>query len=428
MIMLVTFGLLLLLIGLTIPVAAALGILGLALDEIFSVMPLRNALGNILWSSSIEFLLVAIPMFILLGEIILRARIAGRMYAAMAQWFSWLPGGLMHSNIGSSALFAATSGSSIATAATVGTVAVPEMDRHGYNRRLFLGSLAAGGTLGILIPPSMGFILYGLLTNTSVPQLYLAGLIPGLALAGLFMAMISVLCMVRPGWSGAKVETDWRRRIESLPDLVPPLVIFAMVVGSIYAGLATPTEAAALGVVGALGLALMHGELNLRMLRDAVEGTMRTTAMIIIIVLAAAFLNFVLAMIGLASGLQSFVRGLDLSPLAILLVVIAIYLVLGCFMESMSMLILTTPIVVPMITAIGYDPVWFGVVMMILLEAALITPPIGMNLFVVHSLQKKGSLQDVALGAMPFFLAMLAMLVLLICFPQIALWLPRLLY
>ncbi|HUH41417.1 MAG TPA: TRAP transporter large permease subunit, partial [Castellaniella sp.] len=260
--------LLLVLIGISIPVGAALGLLGLILDPLYSMLPLTRAIGEVSWGTSNEFLLVAIPLFIMLGEILLRSGLAEKMYGAMSLWLSWLPGGLMHANIGASALFAATSGSSVATAATVGTVAIPQIEKKGYNESLFLGSLAAGGTLGILIPPSINLIIYGVLTNTSVPRLYLAGIIPGLAMAALFMAAIAGACIVRPKWGGEKVSATWGQRIASLVHLIPPLGIFMLVVGSIYAGVATPTEAAALGVVGALILAASVRRLNLAMMRE----------------------------------------------------------------------------------------------------------------------------------------------------------------
>jgi tripartite ATP-independent transporter DctM subunit len=390
-------------------------------------MPLRRAIGDMMWENSIEFLLVAVPMFVMLGEIMLRSDIAEKMYDAMAKWLSWLPGGLMHSNIGSSAIFAATSGSSVATAATVGTVAVPQIDKRGYHTPLFLGSLAAGGTLGILIPPSVGLIIYGLLTNTSVPKLYLAGILPGLVLAGLYSLTIVLLCLANKGWGGEKIHISWSERFASLPNLLQPLFIFIVVIGSIYAGWATPTESASLGVLAALLLSWKNGKLTRDMLLKSFEGTMRTTAMIMLIILAAAFLNFVLAVIGLAAAFQSFIEGLGLSPFQVLLIIIAIYLVMGCFMESLSMLITTTPIVVPVIVALGYDPIWFGVVLMLLLETALITPPIGLNLYVVQSIRKSGPIKDVINGAIPFVFAMFVMIGLVIAFPSMALWLPSLL-
>ncbi|WP_332745454.1 TRAP transporter large permease [Hydrogenophaga sp.] len=416
---------LLVLIGLSIPVAAALGVLGLILDPLFSMLPLSRAMGELAWSSSNEFLLVAIPMFIMLGEILLRAGFAERMYGAMALWLSWLPGGLMHANIGASTLFAATSGSSVATAATVGTVSVPQIKRHGYNEPLFLGSIAAGGTLGILIPPSINLVIYGVLTNSSVPKLYLAGIIPGLLLAGLFMLVVILACVVKPAWGGRPVRASWGERFRSLQHLLPPLGIFFLVVGSIYAGLATPTEAAALGVVGALVLAAFSRKLSIRMLRDALEGTMKSTAMIMLIVIAAGFLNFVMSATGLTDALTKSIGGLGLSPGMMILVVVLFYVVLGCFMETLSMMIVTIPIVAPVMIALGFDPIWLGILIILMVETALITPPVGMNLFVVHSIRKSGSMNAVIVGSLPFVAALFVMVALLAVFPDIALWLPR---
>lgn len=418
--------LLLVLIGLSIPVGAALGILGLTLDPLFSMLPLSRALGELSWSSNNEFLLVAIPLFIMLGEVLLRAGFAEKMYGAMSLWLSWLPGGLMHANIGASTLFSATSGSSVATAATVGTVAIPQIKRYGYNEPLFLGSLAAGGTLGILIPPSINLVIYGVLTNSSVPKLYLAGIIPGLAMAGLFILAIVIACLIKPSWGGQKIHASWSDRLRSLVHLAPPLGIFLLVVGSIYAGLATPTEAAALGVFGALILAAWFRKLTWTMLRESIEGTMRSTAMIMLIVIAANFLNFVMSATGLTSALTDSISGLGLSPSWMLLIVVIFYLVLGCFMETLSMMITTIPIVAPIMIALGFDPIWLGIVIIILVEAALITPPVGLNLFVVQSLRKSGSMNAVILGSLPFVAVMFLMLLLLALIPGMALWLPNL--
>jgi tripartite ATP-independent transporter DctM subunit len=390
---------------------------------------LVRAIGEFTWDKSKEFILVAIPMFILLGEIMLRAGIAQRMYNAVMQWLSWLPGGLMHANIGSCAIFAASSGSSVATAATVGTVAYPEMLKRGYNERLFLGSLAAGGTLGILIPPSINLIIYGLITDTSVPELYLAGIIPGLMLSTLFMGAIIIACYYRPHWDGDKVATSWRERIRVLPDLVPPILLFAVVVGSIYAGIATPTEAASVGVVFALMLAAWNRTLSLRMLREAFEGTMRTTGMIMLIILAAVFLNFILGFMGVTQALLQFIVDLGLTPNQTMIILIIFYLILGMFMETLSMLLTTVPIVFPIVQHMGFDPVWFGILVTVLMEAALITPPIGVNLYVVQGIRSEGGkFNDVAYGALPFVLMMIVMLVLLMVFPGLALWLPTWVY
>src|SRR5205814_7647971 len=262
-------GILIVLLALAVPVAAGLGFLGIALSEIYSRLPLTLAIGEVAWATSNNFLLVAIPFFVLLGEILLRSGMAERMYNALVLWVPWLPGGLMHSNIAACAMFAATSGSSVATAATIGTVAMGEIKKHGYSERLFLGTIAAGGTLGILIPPSINMIVYGVLTETSIPKLYLAGFIPGVILASLFSLPVLVICLIKPQYGGKPTSATWSERFAALPDLLPPLIIFLAVIGSIYAGWATATESAALGVIAAIGIAAWNRRLTMQTLLHA---------------------------------------------------------------------------------------------------------------------------------------------------------------
>ncbi|MBI2753581.1 MAG: TRAP transporter large permease [Betaproteobacteria bacterium] len=419
------FAILIGLLALAVPVAAGLGFLGIALSEIYSKLPLTLAMGEMAWATSNNFLLVAIPFFVLLGEILLRSGMAERMYNALVLWVPWLPGGLMHSNIAACAMFAATSGSSVATAATIGTVAMGEIKKHGYSERLFLGTIAAGGTLGILIPPSINMIVYGALTDSSIPKLYLASIVPGIVLASLFSLTVLIVCLVRPALGGKRTRTDWQARIRALPDLIPPLLIFLAVIGSIYAGLATATESAALGVIAALGVAAWHRRLTVRMLLHAFEGTMRTTAMIMAILIAAYFLNFVISSIGLTSQVNRLVTGLGLSPTELLFGVIVFYLALGCLMETLSMMVATVPIIAPIMIKAGYDPIWFGVLVVILLETAMITPPVGINLYVVQGLRSRGKIDDVIIGSAPFVVTMLLMIAILSYWPQLALWLPR---
>jgi len=348
------------------------------------------------------------------------------MYNALVLWMPWLPGGLMHSNIAACAMFAATSGSSVATAATIGTVAMGEIEKHGYSERLFLGTIAAGGTLGILIPPSINMIVYGVLTETSIPKLYLAGFIPGIVLASLFSLTVLIFCIVRPELGGKPTSATWEQRIRALPDLLPPLIIFLAVIGSIYAGWATATESAALGVIAAVAIAAWNRRLTLRVMLHAFEGTMRTTAMIMAILLAAYFLNFVITSIGLTFRLNSFITGLGLTPTELLIAVVIFYFILGMFMETLSMMVATVPIIAPIMFKAGYDPVWFGIIVIILIELAMITPPVGINLYVVQGLRKRGKIDDVIIGASPFVITMLIMIAILSYWPQLALWLPRL--
>ncbi len=416
--------LLLLLLAIGLPVAATLAVLAQLLDTMFSSMPLSRALGEMAWTSSNGFLLMSIPLFVMLGEILLRSGLADRLYDAMSAWLSWLPGGLMHSNVGACALFSATCGSSAATAATIATVALPQAMKHGYNQRLFLGSLASGGTLGILIPPSINLIIYGALTDTSIPKLYLAGIVPGLLLALLFMGIILIACLLKPSLGGDRPRYSWKARIATLADLAPPLLIFLVIIVSIYAGFATATESAALGVVAALMVVALRGRLSLRFFAQVFEGTMKTTAMIMLIIVAAFFLNFILGGIGLTTKVNAFVTELNLSKYELLLAVVVFYLVLGCFMETLSIMVTTLPFIVPLMVKAGFDPVWFGIIVIILIEMALITPPVGMNLYVIQGVRRGGEVGDVIIGSLPFVFAMLLLIALLTAAPQITLFLP----
>ncbi|MFK5926827.1 MAG: TRAP transporter large permease [Desulfuromusa sp.] len=425
MIVVVALAVLLALLLLSIPVAATLAALGLSLGSFFSSFPLYRALGEISWTAGTDFLLLAIPLFVLLGEILLRAGIAERTYRALFLWLSWLPGGLMHANIATSAMFAATSGSSVATAATITTVALPQARKYGYAESLFAGSIAAGGTLGILIPPSINLIVYGFLTNVSIPRLFLAGIVPGILLTLLFMACIIILCLINPKLAGQPLETTWAQRIESLKDLLPVIFIFIIVIGSIYAGFATPTESAALGVIAALVLTAFYRKISLTMLREVVEGTMRTTAMIMLILLAAYFLNFILASIGLTDMLAEFVNSLGMSPMATMAVIICMYLVLGFFVETLSLMVITIPIVAPVVTGLGFDPIWFGILLILLIEMALITPPVGLNLYVVQGIRNRGSISEVMIGSLPFVAMIMVMIALMLIFPDMVLILAK---
>ena len=412
------------LLALSIPVGIVLFLLGFGIDTFFSSFPLTRGLGNMVWSSSNSATLIAIPFFVLLGEILVRSGVATRTYAALDRWVSWLPGGLVHANIATATMFSATSGSSVATAATVATVAMPQAEKLGYDPKLFSGAIAAGGTLGIMIPPSINLIVYGFLTQSSIPQLFLAGLIPGLALAASFMLITVLICLVRPDLGGTRRTFPFPQMLRALVDLIPILLLFGLIVGAIYRGWATPTEAAAVGVAGAFVIALMFGGVSWDMLSQSLTGTVKITSMIMLIVIGASFLNFTLASAGLGRELTEFMTGLGLTPLKTILVVVVLYIVLGFFIETLSLMVVTIPIIVPLVIAQGYDVIWFGI-LIVLIEMALITPPVGLNLYVVQGARKSGSLNEVMLGALPYCLAMLAMAFLLIAFPSIALFLPN---
>ena len=415
--LIIAFIVLLVLLILSVHVAATLGVLALVLDKFFTPFPLYQAIGEITWSASTDFVLLAIPLFVLLGEILLKAGIADKVYDALDSWLSWLPGGMLHANIGTSAMFSATSGSSVATAATISTVALPQSRKFGYNESFFAGSIAAGGTLGILIPPSINLIVYGVLTNTSIPQLFMAGIVPGITLMIIFMFFILIACAIWPQLGSKSRQYTWKYRIASLRHFIPVLFIFFVVIGTIYAGFATPTESAALGVLAAIVLAASYGKLRLSFFKAVIEGTMRTTAMIMLILIAAKFLNFILASIGLTEMLSKFLNELGLTALGTLIVIICVYIVLGFFIETLSLMVITIPIVTPIVISLGYDPVWFGILMILLIEMALITPPVGLNLYVVQGVRQQGSITDVMVGSIPFVFMMFVMIIILIAFP-----------
>ena len=412
------------LLALSIPVGIVLFLLGFGVDAFFSSFPLSRGLGNMVWSSSNSATLIAIPFFVLLGEILVRSGVATRTYAALDRWVSWLPGGLIHANIATATMFSATSGSSVATAATVATVAMPQAERLGYDPKLFSGAIAAGGTLGIMIPPSINLIVYGFLTQTSIPRLFLAGLVPGLALALAFMGITVLICVIRPSLGGVRRTFPIQQMLRALLDLGPIILLFGLIVGSIYRGWATPTEAAAVGVAGAFLIAALFAGINGAMLRDSLLGTVKITSMIMLIVIGASFLNFTLASAGLGREITAFMDGMGLGPLGTILVVVVLYIVLGFFIETLSLMVVTIPIIVPLVLEQGYDPIWFGILMIVLIEMALITPPVGLNLYVVQGARKSGSLNEVMLGTIPYVVMMLVMVAALIALPDIALWLP----
>ncbi|MDJ0993856.1 MAG: TRAP transporter large permease [Dinoroseobacter sp.] len=415
------------LLALSIPVGIVLFLLGFGVDTFFSPFPLIKGLGNLVWSTSNNATLIAIPFFVLLGEILVRSGIAARTYAALDRWVSWLPGGLVHANVATATMFSATSGSSVATAATVATVAMPQAEKLGYDPRLFSGAIAAGGTLGIMIPPSINLIVYGFLTQTSIPQLFLAGLIPGIALALGFMAITVVICLLRPELGGTRRIFTISEMMRALVQLVPIVLLFGIIIGTIYKGWATPTEAAAVGVAGAVAIAAVFGGVSVRMFAESILGTVKITSMIMLVVIGASFLNFTLASAGLGQELQNLLDGLGLSPMGLIFVVVLIYIVLGFFIETLSLMVVTIPIIVPLVVAQGFDPIWFGILMIVLIEMALITPPVGLNLYVVQGARKSGKMSEVMVGAIPYVVAMLIMVALLIAFPSIALYLPSVL-
>jgi tripartite ATP-independent transporter DctM subunit len=423
------FGILVALLFLGLHVATAMFLTAVLGASLYLSPALVDALGTQLWASMEDYVLLSIPLYILLGEILVRSGSTDKLYRSLADWLNFLPGGLLHTNVGASAIFSAVSGSSVATAATVATVALPSFRTRKYDERLVLGSIAAGASLGNLIPPGIALIVYGAMTNTSVGQLYAAAVIPGIIMTVLFMATIVAIALARPDLVRQQEVMDRLSiRLKRLVDLLPPLVIFAIIMGSIYTGWATVTESAALAVVAALPIAAMYGRLNIRMLHECFIATATLTAMSLLILAIAFYLNFVLGLLGVTPALGAFVAQLGATSLMLILALTVFYLLLGIFFETLPMLVGTVPVVFPVIVAAGIDPVWFGVFIVLMCEISLISPPVGMTLYVIQAVRKEGTIAQVFAGTLPFFLAMLVMTALLIAFPGMATWLPRLTY
>ena len=413
----------LLLIG--FPVAIVMVAMGVIGGMLLYGPVLMQSMGPVLWGVQNENVLTAIPLFILLGELLLRSGIADRMYGTLALWLGRLPGGLLHTNIGCCALFAATSGSSVATAATVGTVALPSLNERNYSSSRALGSLAAGGTLGILIPPSVNLLVYGSLANVSVGQLFIAGIIPGILLTLSFMVLIALQHYWKPDDVSQPLKVSRTERIHALRHLIPPAVVFLIIMGSIYMGIATPTESAALAVVAALVFVWREGRLSLSFLDVCFRQTAKTTGMILLIIAAAFTLNVTLALGGITNAMSTWVEGLDLTAASLLFALMLFYLILGMFMDVLSMQVLTIPIAVPIVVAAGIDPIWFGIFVVLMSELGMITPPVGMNLYVVQGVRSdKGPFMDVIVGALPYAAIMLLFATMLIFWPEIVMWLP----
>jgi len=407
-----------------IPIAVSMALVGIVGGITVYGMPFMNSIAPVLWGVQNENLLTSIPLFVLLGELLLRSGIADRMYLALSAWFGRLPGGLLHTNIGSCALFAATSGSSVATAATISTVALPSLMKRGYPIRPSLGSIAAGGTLGILIPPSVNMIIYGSLTNNSIGKLFVAGIIPGLLLTASFMLYIAISSLLS-GNVLREEKVSFKDKLIVSQHLIAPLIVFGVVMGSLYFGIATATESAALGVTTVLFFVVKSGRLSWPLLRSCFISTARVSGMILLIIAAAFILNLTISLTGVAEVMTKWVTSLGLSSTGLILGLILFYLLLGMFMDVLSMMVATIPVTYPIAIALGIDPIWFGIFIILMCELGLITPPVGMNLFVVHGIRSdSGTISDVMWGALPYAIIIILFTLLLMVFPQLVTWLP----
>lgn len=410
-------------------VAAGLGVLSFILMIFVSTRPLIEITGQIIWNVSTTSVLVVVPMFILMGEILLRAGLSEKLYRCFAAWFNRVPGGLLQSNIAACAAFASMSGSTAATAATIGRVALPEFSGRKYNEPLVVGSLAAGGTLGILIPPSVILIVYGVLAQESIGALYMAAMIPGLLLTLIYMATIYIMVKLNPTYAPSEPSVPWSEKISSLVGIIPVAILISLVLGTIYVGVATVTESASLGVVGAFALALISGKVNRAMIKEIILNTVNTTSMVVLVIAAAFLLSTALSLLGVPRAMAQAVANLGWEPLYVLLLLILFYMVLGMFMDAYSMMVTTVPVILPLMMSLNFDLIWFGILMTLLVEMALISPPHGLNLFILHNIRQQvvgggGSIVVLYKGVLPFIGAILFLIILLVIFPEIATWLP----
>jgi tripartite ATP-independent transporter DctM subunit len=410
-------------------VATVLFLAAFAAVAIYFDGALIGVFGTQLWSAMEDYILLAIPLYILLGEILVRSGTTDTMYGALAMWMGRLPGGLLHTNIGASALFSAVSGSSVSTAATIATVALPSFRRRQFDDRMVLGSIAAGASLGNLIPPGIAFIVYASLTNSSVGQLYAAALLPSVAMVLLFMATIIAIALIKPHLCGPREpKVSWGTRLRALGDLSGPLIVFVIIMGSVYTGWATVTESAALSVLVAIGIAAANRRLSFPMLNECFVATANLTAISMLILAVAYYLNFALGLLNITQTLSAFVGGLGTSALQLKWVLAIFYVLLGIFFETLPMMVGTVPILFPIIVAAGIDPVWFGVFIVLMCELSLLSPPVGMTLYVIQAVRGQGNIADVFAGTIPFVAAMVLMTGILIHVPELALWLPRLMF
>lgn len=412
--------------ALRIPVSMALGIIGIAGTAAFVSPSAVAQIANIAYDQGFSFVMVVVPLFILMGEVVAASGLGASIFRAASDWTRRLPGGLGISTITACAGFASVCGSSPVTAATMGSIAVPEMVRNGYAKRLALGATAAGGTLGILIPPSLPMIIYGVITDTSIGQLFLAGILPGLMMMVLLSATVVVMVAVRPDLApGRPTRASRRQKLANLRESGPIVLIAAFVVLAIYTGIATPTEAGAVGAAAAIGVAWVLGRLRLSILHSALDRTVRLTAMFMLLLIGGLFSAFVLTRLGVPQQMSAFLTGLDVAPWVIIALIVAMLVVLGMFLDPLSIMVIVVPIFLQSVVAIGYDPVWFGIIVTITIEIAAITPPVGFNLFVLKTAAEDVDLNDVILGSAVFVVPLLVGTALLVIFPGIALIIPR---
>ncbi len=392
---------------------------------LFTSRPVGDAMATTIWGTSSSWTLTALPLFVWMGEILFRTKLSKNLFSGLSPWMQKLPGGLIHVNVVGCALFAAISGSSAATVATVGKMSIPELRKRKYPEKILLGSLAGSGTLGLLIPPSIILIIYGVTVQESIAKLFIAGIIPGIMIAIIFMGYVIIWSLINKKSMPKSYENySFLEKIKKSKQLLPVIILISSVIGSIYTGVATATEAASLGVVGALILSYFQKSLNKETFRQSLLGATKTSCMIAFILAGSTFLSLAMGFTGLPRNLAIWIESMQLSPYILIFVLMIFYIILGMFLDGISAVVLTMAIIEPMIRQAGFDMIWFGIFLVIVVEMAQITPPVGFNLFVLQGMANK-DMGFIAKSAFPLFLLMILAVILVVIFPEIALWMPN---
>ena len=392
---------------------------------LFTSRPVGDAMATTIWGTSSSWTLTALPLFVWMGEILFRTKLSENLFKGLSPWMQRLPGGLIHVNVVGCALFAAISGSSAATVATVGKMSIPELRKRKYPEKILLGSLAGSGTLGLLIPPSIILIIYGVAVQESIAKLFIAGIIPGIMIALIFMSYVIIWSLINKKSMPKMIEKySFLEKIKRSKQLLPVIILISAVIGSIYTGIATATEAASLGVVGALVLSYFQKSLTLKTFKSSLLGATKTSCMIAFILAGSTFLSLAMGFTGLPRNLALWIQNMELSPYVLIFVLMIFYIILGMFLDGISAVVLTMAIIEPMIRQAGFDMIWFGIFLVIVVEMAQITPPVGFNLFVLQGMAKK-DMGYIARSAFPLFLLMVLAVILVVVFPEIALWMPE---
>ena len=392
---------------------------------LFTSRPVGDAMATTIWGTSSSWTLTALPLFVWMGEILFRTKLSKNLFEGLSPWMQRLPGGLIHVNVVGCALFAAISGSSAATVATVGKMSIPELRKRKYPEKILLGSLAGSGTLGLLIPPSIILIIYGVTVQESIAKLFIAGILPGIMIAAIFMLYVVFWSLLNKKVMPKSFEHfSFFQKIKKSKQLLPVIILILAVIGSIYTGIATATEAASLGVVGALVLSYFQKSLNLKTFKESLLGATKTSCMIAFILAGSSFLSLAMGFTGLPRNLAIWIQSMDLSPYILIFVLMIFYIILGMFLDGISAVVLTMAIIEPMIRQAGFDMIWFGIFLVVVVEMAQITPPVGFNLFVLQGMANK-DMGFIARSAFPLFILMILAVVIIIIFPEIALWLPQ---